>query len=173
MMRLILLLLMVIYHQSINAEVYKCKNSAGNITYSESECPKNMTGNELLIEPNVIDGAYARGIIESHKIKNSNTSIIETTVSTKTISNSTSYMSSYQKDARLNQLKIQMSDQTSFYEKASDARNEFAKLNKPQPKNLSYELEMKRKNLKVGLTHPERSNRQKALSDLSAIYSYY
>ena len=81
-MKWIVLLLMIFYHQSIYAQVYKCKNSAGKITYSESTCPKNMSGGEIIIEPNVIDSAYIRGKIESQKIQKSNSSV--TTVTSET-----------------------------------------------------------------------------------------
>ena len=163
---------MIFYHQSIHAQVYKCKNSAGKITYSESTCPKNMSGGEIIIEPNVIDSTYIRGKIESQKIQKTNSSVI--TVTTETFNNSTAhYMSDYDLDIRLKQLKVQMSDQSAFSEKISDAKNEYAQLESGHPKSLSHDLKQKRKNLKVDLTHPEQTKRQAALSGLTTIYFNY
>ena len=66
-----------------------------------------------------------------------------------------------------------MSDQSAFSEKISDAKNEYAQLERGRPKSLPYDLEQKRKNLKVDLTHSERIKRQMALSDLTNIYLNY
>lgn len=154
-------------HKSTNV-----KNSAGKITYSESTCPKNMSGGEIIIEPNVIDSAYIRGKIESQKIQKSNSSVT-TVISETSINNTAHYMSDYDKDIRLKQLRVQMSDQSTFSEKLSDAKNEYAQLESGRPKSLSHDLEQKRKNLKVDLTHPERIKRQAALKDLANIYFNY
>ncbi len=172
-MKIILLLLLAIFPSVINAQVYKCKNAAGKITYSESACPENMRGGEIVIEDNAIDSSFLREKVQSHKNLNTNSSVTNTTVTTRTNTNiPTNYMSSYDRDIRLNQLKVQMSDQ-SFNEKRTDAKNEFSKVNKARPKSLSHDLEQRRKNLKVDLTHPDPIKRRTALTELSKLYSNY
>ena len=81
-------------------------------------------------------------------------------------------MSGYDKDTRLKQLKVQMSDNY-YYEKKADAENEYSKLSRREPKSLSYGLEQKRNNLKVDLTHRDPLKRQNALRDLSDVYANY
>ena len=172
-MKIIMLLFLVTFNTAVNAQVFKCKNSAGKITYSESACPDNMTGGEIIIEDNAIDSSYLRGKVKSLKIQNLKSSTAQTSVTTKTFdNNSTNYMSSYDKDNRLNQLKVQMSDQK-YYEKKTDAKNEIAKLKNGKTHILSHDLEQKRKNLKVDLTHLDPLNRQTALSELDALYTNY
>ena len=175
-MKIILFLLMATFYQITNAQIFKCKTSSGKITYSESECPKNMNGGEIFIEDNVIDSSYLRGKVESSKNQNLNTTTTTTSVTTQTPKkhdgNSSNYMPSYEKNLRLSQLKVQMTDQ-SFPEKVMDAKNEYAILNMRQAKMLVYDKEQLRKNLKVDLTHPERKKRQTAMYELASIYQQY
>lgn len=172
-MKIILLSFLVSFNTIANAQIFKCKNSVGKITYSESACPKNMSGGEIIIEDNAIDSSYLRGKVESQKMLKLNSSTTQTTVTTQTFNNeSTIYMNSHDIDTRLNQLKVQMSDQT-YYEKKADAKNEIGKLNNRKPRSLSHDLEQRRSNLKVDLTHRDPLKRQAALSDLSALYSNY
>ena len=79
-------------------------------------------------------------------------------------------MTSFDKDVRLKQLKVQMSDNY-YFEKKADAENEYSILNRKETHSLSDELEQKRKNLKVGLTHPLK--RQNSLKELSKVYANY
>ena len=173
-MKILLFLLLTTFYQVTNAQIFKCITSAGKITYSESECPKHMKGGELFIEDNVIDSSYLRGKVESSKNQKSTTSTtIVTTQSTKKLNgNSINYMTSFDKTIRLNQLKVQMTDQ-SFSEKVMDAKNEYAVLNMRRPKMLGYDKEQLRKNLKVDLTHPDQKKRQTAMYELASIYQKY
>ena len=171
-MKILLFLLLAAFNQVINAQIFKCITSAGKITYSESECPKNMKGGELFIEDNVIDSSYLRGKVESSKNQKSTTTTVTTQATKKLNGNSINYMTSYDKTIRLNQLKLQMTDQ-SFSEKVMDAKNEYAVLNMRQPKMLGYDKEQLRKNLKVELTHPDLKKRQTAMYELASIYQKY
>lgn len=172
-MKLITLLLLIAFSTVANAQIFKCKNSAGKITYSESACPDNMTGGEIVIEDNAIDSSYLRGKVESQKNQNLSSSTTQTSVTTKTFDNeSSSYMTIYDKETRLNQLKVQMGDQK-YYEKKADAKNEIAKLKYGKTHSLSHDLEQRRKNLKVDLTHPDPLKRQTALMDLEVLYTNY
>lgn len=172
-MKFIILLLIVNFQQIASAEVYKCINSAGKITYSESTCPKNTNGGELIIEPNVIDSSYIRNKIQSDKLQKLNSTKTETTFTTESsIDSNGGYMPSHEKETRLRHLRIDMSDGNS-YEKISDAKTETAVLNRRPPKSLSYDLEQKRRNLKIDLSASEYSKRRTALSRLNSIYTYY
>lgn len=172
-MKQIFLLVLVFCNTAVEAQIFKCKNTAGKITYSESTCPKNMSGGEIIIEDNVIDSSYLRGKVKSQKMQELNSSTNQTTVTRQTLNNkSIIYMNSYDIDTRLNQLKVQMSDQT-YYEKIADAENEIGKLKNRKPRSLSHDLEQKRSNLKVDLTHRDPLKRQSALSDLSDLYLNY
>lgn len=166
----IFLLLLTTYQQVANAEVYKCINAAGKITYSESACPKNMNGGQLIIEPNVIDSSYIRNKIQSEKLQKLNSSEAQAKNTTDISGYITNYMPLHDKETRLRQLRVDMSEGL-YSEKISDAWNETAVLNSRPPKSLSYELEQKRRNLKVYLTHSEHSKRGSALSGLASIYS--
>ena len=131
-----------------------------------------MKGGELFIEDNVIDSSYLRGKIQSSKYQKSTTTTVITQSTKKLNANSDNYMTSFDKTTRLNQLKVQMTDQ-SFSEKVMDAKNEYAVLNMRQPKLLGYDKEQLRKNLKVDLTHPDQNKRQTAMYELASIYQKY
>ncbi|HYN53272.1 MAG TPA: DUF4124 domain-containing protein, partial [Methylotenera sp.] len=129
------------------AQVYKCKNSKGKITYSESACPSNAVGNELIIDPNILDSSESRRQVHAQKnyqIKSSNN-----VVETNTDASYVDFMSNYQKETRIRELKIDMTDETAYYEKRADAKNEFQYVSKSNVKYLSQELELKRRNFKV------------------------
>lgn len=122
-MKLLFTLLLVIFPLITNAQIFKCKTSSGKITYSESACPKNTSGGEIIIEDNAIDSSYLRGKVESQKMQKLNSSKSQTTVTTITSTNSSKYMSSYDKDIRLKQLKVQMSDNYYFEKKRMQKTN--------------------------------------------------
>ncbi len=171
-MKFLFILLLVISPLITNAQIFKCKTSTGKITYSESACPKNMSGGEIILEDNAIDSSYLRNKVESQKMQKLNSSSSQTTVTTMISNNSNKYMTSYDKEIRLKQLKVQMSDMT-YFEKKADAENEYSKLSSREPRSLTYELEKRRNNLKVDLTHRDPLKRQNALRDLSDVYANY
>lgn len=169
---LIKIMLVTVFISQANlaiAQVYKCKNSKGKITYSESVCPSNAVGNELIMDPNIIDSSESRRQVQAQKdyqIKSLNK-----VVGTNADASYVDFMSSYLKENRKRELSIDMSDDTSYYEKRADAKNEFQYMNKDNVKYLPQEIELKRRNLKVDLGSAERSKRSEALSSLSSLYA--
>jgi ribosomal protein L29 len=166
-MKLVLFTFLISFNHITYAQIFKCKSTNGKITYSESPCPSSSKESLLVIEENVIDSSEIRKQVQSQKSQQ-----INTTSSNSIIDNDIRYMSSYDKETRINQLKVQMMD-TSFQEKVTDARNEQSVLNSTRPKLLSYDMEKTRSNLKVDLTHRDPSKRRAALSSLSQLYNSY
>lgn len=121
----------------------------------------------------MIDSSYIRNKIQSDRLQKLNSTKTEVTVKAESsIDSNGSYMPSEDKETRLRQLRIDMSDGNS-YEKISDAKSETAALNRRLSKSLSYDLEQERRNLKVDLSASDYSKRRTALLRLSSIYSHY
>lgn len=161
-------LVLLVWLQTANGQIYKCKNVKGKITYSESECPSNTKGNVLMVEPNVIDSSDLR-----RQISNNRTSV-QTINTQETVTNmSPDLMTPHQRETRIRELNVNLSDERAFEEKLADARNELGYLKRTASKSLSYELEQTRRNLKVDLNDFDRAKRRKALSALASIYANY
>ena len=153
-------------YEQPKAEIYKCKNSSGSIVYSESKCPSNTIGNPIVIVPNVIDSAELRRQIASNR---NETQIITTNIP----ESNADVMSAFKKETRIRELNIDIGDTMAFGEKRADARNELSYLKVANPKELSYELELQRRNWKVVLSDFDRQKRGNALSQLALIYTNY
>lgn len=161
-------LVLLLCLQPANGQIYKCKNVKGKITYSESECPSNSKGSVLTVEPNVIDNSDLR-----RQISNSQTPT-QTINTQETLTNmSPDLMTPHQRETRIRELNVNLSDESAFEEKLADARNELGYLKRTAPKSLSYELEQNRSNLKVDLNDFDSAKRKKALSALASIYTNY
>lgn len=82
-------------------------------------------------------------------------------------------MSTYDKQIRLRELSIDMKDDRAFSEKRTDAKNEYAYLSGVAVHSLSYENELKRRDLKLDLNSPDISKRSNAFQALLALYNRY
>lgn len=169
--KLILFVVLSLLPQLAWSQIYKCKNTNGEITYSEKLCPSGTIGAPLYLEPNTIESSELRRQIATQK-KYETTPSLQTKTTINSESSDT-LMSEDEKKIRLRGLLIDMNDEKASYEKKADARNEHGYLFRNQALNLSYDDELKRRNLKVDLGSHDKSKRLNALRLLSAIYVNY
>lgn len=169
-LKFILFIAIFLFPQLALSQIYKCKNTKGKIIYSEATCPSGTKGAELYLEPNIIDNSALRRQIATQKMYR------EPTSQAGTMNNSDSsdgLMSEYEKQIRLRELQIDMKNDQASSERKADARNEHSYLLRGQIKNLSYDNELKRRNLKVDLESYDKLKRMNALSLLASIYIAY
>jgi hypothetical protein len=161
----------MLFSQLALAGVYKCKSSSGKTIYSESECPSGTSGSQINLDANIIDSSAIRNKISEKKTYSTNTNY-QSTAATSTRS-AGDFMSNYDKEIRLRELSIDMKDDRAFSEKRTDAKNEYAYLSGFAVHSLSYENELKRRNLKIDLNSSDISKRSNAFRTLLTIYNKY
>ncbi len=169
--RYIVMFALLSLSQGALSQVYKCKTAKGKIIYSEEPCTSGLQGGQLNLEDNVLDNSGFRkqaAIRETQQ--NHGSSQSTTTDNHQSLANK---MSAYDKELRLRELKMDMIDQQSSAESRTDASREYRYLDKNTVNALSYEDEIKRRNLKVDLGSYNRSKRDKAISQLTQIYTKY
>jgi len=153
------------------SQIYKCKSPTGKTIYSESVCPNGTQGSQIELDSNVIDNSSLRHkILQDKNYTKSNTSQPTSSNNNLTLRN---FMSSHDRELRLREVMIDMNSESPFNEKKADARNEHSYLAKQNIYSLSYESELKRRNLKVDLSSPDSVKRSNALQQLSTIYIEY
>jgi hypothetical protein len=161
----------MLFSQFTLAGVYKCKSASGKTIYSESECPSGTSGSQINLEANVIDSSAIRNKISEQKTYSTNTNY-QSTAATSNRS-AENLMTTYDKQTRLRELSIDMKDDRAFSEKRSDAKNEYAYLSGVAVHSLSYENELKRRDLKLDLNSSDISKRSNAFQALLALYNRY
>ncbi|MGB4811146.1 MAG: DUF4124 domain-containing protein [Methylophilaceae bacterium] len=169
-LKVLLATMMAVLPQIALSQIYKCKNTQGKTTYSEFPCTSGTKGKEVNIEPNIIDNSGQRKQIAIQKSRENLVSIKNSTESNREQNN---LMTEYDKTLRIRELKMDMNNLQSSHENRVDATNEFRYLNKNQVNSLSYDDELKRSNLKVGLESTVQTNRSKAMTLLTQIYVKY
>lgn len=169
--RTVLFISLIFLPQFALSQIYKCKNSNGKITYSEVPCTSGTKGSELYLEPNIIDSSALRERIARDKTYK--TTVTDRSITTNNSEPSSDLMSDYDKQTRLRGLQIDMADNNGTYEKKADAKNELRYLSNSAVRNLSYDDDVLRKNLKIDLGSTEQSKRSKAMSLLAALYDKY
>ena len=165
-MNLLLFILLALLPQLALSQVYKCTDSKGKITYSESRCSQSTKGSEIYLDPNVIDSSSIRDRIANDKL-NAFSSPSSNIKSTRPL------MTDCDKQNRLSGLKIDFDDLKGTPEKRTDAQNEYNLLSRNQVYGLSYDHELERRNLKVDLQSYDRSRRLNARLLLSTLYMKY
>ena len=165
-MNLLLFILLALLPQLALSQVYKCTDSKGKITYSESPCSQSTKGSEIYLEPNVIDSSSIRDRIATDKLNVFSTSSSD-------IKSTRPFMSDSDKQNRLSALKIDFDDLKGTPEKRSDALNEYKLLSRNHVYSLSYDYELERRNLKVDLQSYDRLRRLNAQQLLSTLYMKY
>lgn len=164
-------ILLTLLPQLTFAAIYKCKTSSGKTVYSESECPSNTSGTQINLDSNVIDSSAIRNKIANEKTHSNNVNSKSTpAINTRPSDN---LMTTHDKQLRLSGLSIDMNDDRAFSEKIVDAKNEHAYLSGTAVHNLSYEDELKRRNLKIDLNSPDASKRSNAFQELLTLYKKY
>ena len=147
------------------SQIYKCKDARGKVIYSEESCSLGTKGVELDVEPNVMDSSAIRRQIASKKVYKQVP--VEDQIAAGNL------MNSYDKELRLRELNIDIKNDQATWERKADAKNEFNYLNISQVYSLSYENELKRRNLKVDLESYDKPKRANALRLLHEIYVKY
>lgn len=163
-MRVLLCIVSVMFCHSSFASIYKCKNSSGKTIYSESPCSSNYSVLDLDENQNVIESSNLRKFIRKNR---------EVNVSNEVSQTGTDPMTPHEITTRIRALKLKINDSSSLPEEREDANTEYQFINQAQPKRLSYDLEQKRRNLKVDLTSSQQATRREAVSKLRNIYLNY
>ena len=171
MIRVLFIIFCMFFSQLVLAGVYKCKSASGKTIYSESECPFGTSGSQINLDANIIDSSAIRNKISEKKTYSTNANYQSTAAtSTRSVEN---LMPAHDKEIRLRELSIDMKDDRAFSEKRTDAKNEYAYLSGVAVHSLSYENELKRRDLKIDLNNPDISKRSKAFQELLSIYHRY
>lgn len=171
MIHVLFIIFCIFFSQLALAGVYKCKSASGKTIYSESECPFGTSGSQINLDANIIDSSAIRNKISEKKTYSTNTNYQSTAATSNTSAGN--LMSTYDKQIRLRELSIDMKDDRAFSEKRTDAKNEYAYLSGVAVHSLSYENELKRRDLKLDLNSPDISKRSNAFQALLALYNRY
>lgn len=167
----ILFIALIFLPQLASSQIYKCINSNGKTTYSEESCISSIKGSELYLEPNVIESSALRDRIARENTYK--TTVTKQSITTSNSEDSNDMMSDYDKKTRLRSLQIDMASNGGTYEEKVDARNEHRYLSKNSVRNLSYDDDVSRRNLKIDLGSSDHSKRSKAMNLLNALYATY
>lgn len=171
--KFLVLLSLIASPQLAFSQIFKCKTLAGKIIYSEEKCSSSTSGSEIILDPNIIDSSALRNRISRDKLNANSSNSYQTTTTETTTKSSNQHMSEHDRNTRLRALTIDMSDTKAFFEKKADARNESSILQSPNIFPLSYDDEVKRRNLKIDLDSTDSTKRSLAYGLLGDLYNAY
>lgn len=171
LIKFILMGVLALLPQAAFSQIFKCKGTKGKVTYSNEPCASGTKGGEIFLESNVIDTPELRNLIKKQKSRPQSTA--NQAVGANNSELSYNMMTSYDKELRVRELKIDMKNLQGSYEKRADATTEYNYLAKNPVLSLSYEDELKRRNLKVDLENYSQTTRHIAMQQLTEVYRKY